>query len=281
MKKIGFITNINRDTDMSVTRTLIAFVRDLGCEAIEFAHSVTDDVDFIVVLGGDGTMLRAARYAAHRATPLLGINLGNVGYLTDADKTHAEESITKVLTGNYKIERRMMLEVHTANGGTHLALNDIVIYRGAVSRLIECAVSINGDYMDTFRADGLVVATPTGSTAYSLAAGGPVLKPYAKMVVITPISPQSLSARPVVLPHEDNIQIRIKKSPQIDVSQISISFDGERVSPSKLADIMEGELEISVATSEHFTNIIKTNNIGFYETLRIKIGRDFAAVSGR
>ena len=281
MKKVGFITNINRDTDRSVTRTLTAFVQSLGCEAIEFADSITTYVDFIVVLGGDGTMLRAARYAAPQAIPLLGINLGNVGYLTDADRAHAKESITKVLAGDFKIEQRMMLEAHTAKSGPHLALNDVAIYRGAVSRLVECQVSVNGDYMDTFRADGLVVATPTGSTAYSLAAGGPVLKPDAKMMVITPISPQSLSARPVVLPHSDTIKIRLKNTPQIYVSKISISFDGEGVAPAEMIDIAGDEIVISISASPYHTNIIKTKDFSFYETLRMKIGRDFAATTGR
>jgi len=273
MKKIGFVTNINRDTDMSVTHNLMDQVRSLGCETIELPNGIPSDMhlDFIIVLGGDGTMLRAAGYATAHDTPLLGINLGNIGYLTDVERTHAMESIQRVLNGEYKIERRMMLEAQMGNNGVHLALNDIAIYRGGCSRMIECEVLINGEYMNTFRADGLIISTPTGSTAYNLAAGGPVLKPDVQMVAITPISPQSLSARPAVVSGDDDICIRLKYSPQIDLELIAISVDGERVKIPKAADLVGGELEISVTQSAHFTNIIKTTNFGFYEILRMKM----------
>jgi len=276
MKKIGFVTNINRDTDMSVTHDLMAYVRSLNCETVELPDGIPSDVylDFIIVLGGDGTMLRAARYAGFHDIPLLGINLGNIGYLTDVEKSQAKNSIQRVLSDEFKIEKRMMLEVQMCKNDAHLALNDIAIYRGGCSRMIECEVLINGEYMDTFRADGLIISTPTGSTAYNLAAGGPVLKPDAQMVVITPISPQSLSARPAVVSGDDDIRIRLKYSPQIDLELVAISIDGERVKIPKADDLVGGELEISISQSKHFTNIIKTTSFGFYEILRMKLHKE-------
>ncbi|MCL2397137.1 MAG: NAD(+)/NADH kinase [Defluviitaleaceae bacterium] len=283
MKKIGFFPNTDRDLQLATTRDLADFVRALGCEVFatkELApllpnncqfmknyREVCDEVDFLVVLGGDGTMLKAAGHAVYSGTPLLGINLGNVGYLTDVEKNHAKSAISRILADNYKIQQRMMLQAGLG-AATRLALNDITIYRGFSPRMIQCVVHINGEYMDTFRADGLVISTPTGSTAYNLAAGGPVLKPDAKMVAITPICPASLSARPAVISHEDHIHIRLPNT-----RDTVISFDGEGINHADVTSVCGNELEILITPSQYVTNIIKTNSYGFYEVLRKKIGK--------
>jgi NAD+ kinase len=265
MKRIGFFTNVHKDIDLATTRELISFVRDLGCESLEFTGCAFFDVDFLVVLGGDGTMLQAADCAVHYSTPLLGINMGNVGYLTDVEKSQAKNAIQKVLEGNYQIQERMMLSVNKA-GHENFALNDIIIHRGSCTRMIECAVKVDGEHMDTFRADGIIVATPTGSTAYNFAAGGPVLKPDAQMVILTPICPQSPSARSVVVSVDEDIEIRVSHAPQS-----TVSFDGAIVSTSEVAEVADDGFSIAVRPNDYRTKIIKTNSLGFYEILRMKM----------
>ena len=263
MKRVGFFTNIDKDVDMATTRELMAFVRDLGHEALE--ENIFCNVDFVVVLGGDGTMLRAASFAAAHSVPLLGINLGNVGYLTDVEKSQAKNAIQKVLDGNYQIQERMMLTV-SENNHHYFALNDIVVHRGACARMVECAVSVDGELLGTIRADGLIIATPTGSTAYNLAAGGPVLKPDAQMVIITPICPQSLTSRPVVVSVAQAVEIRVSHAPQA-----TISFDGTITDTNDIALSENGNFSITVWPNKHIAKIIKTNSLGFYEILRMKM----------
>jgi len=284
MKKIGFLPNITRDANLYATCDLMGFAADLGyqvaslseysqflpsyCELMDSTNELCQISDFIVTLGGDGTVLKAASYAALTATPLLGINLGNVGYLTDAERANAKESITKVVKGNYKIQERMMLQVSHGGDSPSLALNDVTINRGLSSRLIQCVVHINGEYMDTFRADGIIISTPTGSTAYNLAAGGPIVRPDAKMVVITPISPHSLSTRPAVISHEDIVSIRF-----VNNHDIVVSADGEAISLPTAPDYHDGETEILISQAKYSTHIIKTNSFGFYEILRMKFSK--------
>lgn len=277
MKKIGFYPNINKDVNLAKTCDLIRFVTGLGhdaaalakfssmlpnnCELMETTDELFKIADFIITLGGDGTILQAAQHAALTGIPLLGINLGHVGYLTDAEMHSAKASITKVLKGNFKIQNRMMLQA-CLGGAPYLALNDITIYRGRSPRLIQCIVTVNGEYMNTFRADGIIIATPTGSTAYNLAAGGPIIRPDTKMVVVTPISPHSLNVRPAVLSHEDIVSIRFPNN-----QDMVISADGEAIGQPLT---YEGETEILISLSKYSTNIIKTNSFGFYEIMRMK-----------
>ena len=264
-KAIGFFTNIDKDIGMATTRDLMNFARSLGCEVLEYHGNVCLDVDFVVVLGGDGTMLRAAKFAAECSVPLLGINMGNVGYLTDVENSQAKTAIQKVLAGDYQMQERLMLSTEMADI-QHFALNDIVLHRGSGARMIECVVQVDGEQMNTFRADGLIIATPTGSTAYNMAAGGPVLKPDAQMVIITPICPQSPSARPVVVSVERNIEIHVTQA-----TQVTISFDGVIMNPLDIALETDGGFSIVIWPNDYRTKIIKTNSLGFYEILRMKM----------
>ncbi|MCL2169402.1 MAG: NAD(+)/NADH kinase [Defluviitaleaceae bacterium] len=261
MKKIAFFTNFDRDANGAVTERLKGFVREAG-------HVVFDgeNPDFMVVLGGDGTMLSAARHAARSGIPLLGVNLGQIGYLTDVDASEAEVSLAKLLSGQYAVEERMMLEAIFLNTtmSSILALNDIVIHRGTNPRPIELEIGINGAFMGKFRADGVVISTPTGSTAYNLSAGGPLLKPDAKMLAITPICPHSLSGRPAIVAHDDILTVCIDNLPQT-----TIDCDGE---PVDLGSIT-GTLSLKIKASRHTTNIIRTHSLSFYETFRIKMGK--------
>ncbi|MCL2350369.1 MAG: NAD(+)/NADH kinase [Defluviitaleaceae bacterium] len=256
MKRIAFFTNPYHDEGLVLTQKLKQFV-------CQFEHTISDigDADYIVVLGGDGTMLAAAR--ASGGTPLLGINLGNVGYLTDAQAAQGEQAIEKLLSGNFQIQTRMMLEAAYTGGQAVLALNDIVIHRGHSPRPIRCHIAVNGERMDEFNADGIVVSTPTGSTAYNLSAGGPLLKPDARMIAITPICAHSASARPAVVSHEDTITISIQ-NPQ----DIIVTCDGERVFDNIECGNM---MKIDVRTAKQTTQIVKTHSLSFYELFRTKM----------
>ncbi|MCL1884500.1 MAG: NAD(+)/NADH kinase [Defluviitaleaceae bacterium] len=215
---------------------------------------------FCVVLGGDGTVLRAAHYAAVCDVPMLGINLGNLGFLTDVDKKNGIKALGKVLAGNHLLEKRIMLEAEFGTSKViplqeRLALNEI--YIGVSGKLIEYSLYVNEQYMDSIRADGIIISTPTGSTAYNLAAGGPLLMPFGHMIVITPVCPHSLSARPLVIGSSDTVRIVAKNTSQVSV-------DGYL-----RGKIHAGE-SVFIKASHHRATIIKTTHVNFYTTLRKK-----------
>jgi len=204
LKKVGIISNFDKDAGLKVTKTIADFLEQKGADLLMLENmakplnmgryavsekELYNESDFLVVLGGDGTILGAGRKAAIYDTPLLGINLGTLGYLTDVEKSGAKTSLEKVLKGDYKIEKRMILEGFISSKGKSgiLALNDVCIFRGSFSKIVKLNLFINNEYLYTYRADGVIISTPTGSTAYNLSAGGPILKPDVQMVVITPI----------------------------------------------------------------------------------------------
>lgn len=278
LKKIGFIPNVERDKDLTTTKELLRFVKTRGCQSFvtkEICDKIGDgydvtvsehmehDVDFFLVLGGDGTILHAAKTAAVHDIPLIGVNVGNLGYLTDVEKSGAKNALDMVFGGQYKLEKRMMLEAETegcAFGGTQIALNDVCVSHGASLRQIEFEILINGEYIDTYSADGIIVCTPTGSTAYNLSAGGPILRPDSEMIAITPICPHTLHARSSVMSSEDIIEI---KTPESMAKDIVISLDGQ--------NIMSTGYNIKIRRSKFYTTIIKTNKLGFYDILRQKM----------
>lgn len=232
---------------MSYTKEVELFLRDRGVIIVPEGFKA----DFWVVLGGDGTMLRAAHDAAKLDVPLLGINLGNMGFLTDADRHEGFDVLAKALSGEYEAQKRLMLIT-----GENLALNEVVV--GKVSgSLIEFCIYVNDMHMDNIRADGIIVATPTGSTAYNLSAGGPILAPYSQMMVITPICPHSLSSRPWVLPAEDRVCI-------IPKDQAALVLDGERVAT------IAPDIGVEITRAPFFATIMKTSSVPFYEILRKK-----------
>jgi len=280
MQNIGFIPNIDRDQNLETTKALVRFAVANGHKAYiddalypllanTGATAAEGDLgkcaDFFVVLGGDGTILHAAQYAAMHDKPLIGFNLGNLGYLTDVEGTEAEVALGQVLAGHYNTEKRMMLEVSIEGSVTEapmLALNDVCITRGARSKMIGCRVFVNDDYIDTYHADGLIVCTPTGSTAYNLSAGGPILKPELEAIAITPICPHTLYARASVISAEDVITIQTLANAPEDVT---LSLDGHNTRP------IGKNATIRVTRSAQYTTILKTNQLGFYDILRTKM----------
>jgi len=238
-------------------RELISFSRVIGFQIVDCAEKV----DFVVVIGGDGTMLAAAQKVAHSGTPLLGINHGKIGYLTDVEASLGKESLRRLFAGEHKVEVRMMISAQIAGCEPILALNDLTVHRGQSPRPLRLKIGINSEIINDFRADGVIIATPTGSTAYNLSAGGPLLRPDAEMVAITPICPQSLNGRPIVVASDDVITIVAENA-----TDALIASDGRRI----FGDCAAADLEITVKRSSFVTNIVKTHPMGFYEVFREK-----------
>ncbi len=280
MNKIGIITNIDKDAELVSTKELALWAEEKGCDVLLNASlcrkigcgipmSSTDEIyekaDFVVVLGGDGTILRVARRNAKYSTPILGINFGTLGYLADVEKADAKDAIEKVLAGDYKIEKRMMLEAYIERGcvshDTQLALNEVCVNNANVSRMISLSVEVNDEYINTFRADGIIVSSPTGSTAYNLSAGGPILNPNTELMTITHICPHALYARPIVVSGDDVIKIKVAG----DYSSTQVSLDGQSGERIKNGDT------VVIKKSKYCTDIIKTSNLSFFDILRRKM----------
>ncbi|MCL1878431.1 MAG: NAD(+)/NADH kinase [Defluviitaleaceae bacterium] len=286
IERIKIIANEDKDPCFAYVRDVETFLRGRGVcvEAIPMhAKRALDTVDIfayprdvsksenthdsegkplcgIVVLGGDGTMLRVAHYAAVCNIPMLGINLGNLGFLTDVDRAHGIDAIEKVLTDKFIEEKRLMLEAEFGAEKIvplqqRLALNDVCI--GVSGKLVEYSVYVNEQRLATIRADGILVSTPTGSTAYNLAAGGPILMPGGKMFVITPICPHSLSARPWVVDASDAVRVVAKQA-----SQVVIDGDFRGAIPA-------GE-SVFIKESGYHATILRTTSVNFYKTLERK-----------
>lgn len=279
MKQIGFITNLEKDLDLSFTKGLVEFVEEKGCVALLVEENkacltskakllseneLYERADFVVVLGGDGTILGVAEKSALFEVPILGINLGTLGYLAEVEKNDAKKAINDVLKGNFKIEKRMMLEAYIGEESNNLekiALNEVAVKNGNFSRMMEISLEINNQYVDTYRADGIIVSTPTGSTAYNLSAGGPILKPDTELMAITYICPHALFSRPYVVSGNDIVKISIGRNG----GNAIYSLDGQR------NYTMENEKSITVKRSKYYTRIINTSDLSFYDILRRKM----------
>lgn len=228
------------------------------------AKQLAREVDLLLVFGGDGTMLRVARDTAGVATPMLGINIGGLGFLTAVPSDQLERALKLIWQGGFKFERRALIEAATRVGGKvirQLALNDIVIGRGEVARLIDLEVDVNADPLTRYRCDGLIVSSPTGSTAYSLAAGGAVVLPTAEVFALTPICPHTLSNRSLIVPL--NATIRIKPVSK-NVATI-LSADGEVITELSPGDV------VTVRRSRHSVKLMHLADSSFFEALRRKL----------
>lgn len=209
--------------------------------------------DFAFVIGGDGTILKAARFYSEYETPIFGINLGRLGFLSQSSPDNLEVSVGKILSGDYKVEKRMML-----SAGDYSALNDFVIKGGLSSRTSRFALAINGKFVCEYLADGIIVSTPTGSTAYGMAAGGPVLAPDVDAIVIVPICPHTFSARPILVSGDDEIKILPCKN-----NEYSVSSDGQVA--------FELSEELVIKKSAFKANLALLNGNDFYKVLRNKL----------
>ncbi|OUW63645.1 MAG: hypothetical protein CBD58_00020 [bacterium TMED198] len=220
--------------------------------------------DVIISSGGDGTILSTVRRQGSLLKPILGIHIGSFGFLAQSTESDMEEKINKIINREYIIEKRMMLEVSISSNQQRIkynALNDVIIDQGESIRLLKCKVQVNGIYLNTYTSDGLIFASPTGSTAYSLSSGGPIISPDMKAIILTPICPQSLSARPIIFSDNSAISIEFES----DSGGMILAVDGQVRIQIKKTDV------INIQKSKNKANIIQFNDSDYFSTLRNKM----------
>ena len=222
-------------------------------------------VEMVVVLGGDGTLLTAARALHKKQVPILGVNLGGLGFLTEITLAELYPMLEAILRGEYKTDERMLLEASVWRkekvADTFQVLNDVVINKGALARIIELETSVDQAYLTTFRADGLVISTPTGSTGYSLSAGGPIVYPSLQSIIITPICPHTMTNRPIIVPKEATINVTLCSADQ----EVFLTLDGQVGFKMELRDRVE------IKKGEGFVKLIKSPSRSYFEVLRQKL----------
>ena len=287
MDKFYIITNRDKDQNLRFTEEIVQYLKEHGkkCQVqqaerrVEGEHHYTDpalipeDTQCILVLGGDGTLLQAARDVVHREIPMLGINLGTLGFLAEIDKTSIYTALDKLFEDDYEIEERMMLTGTVWRGdkitGQDVALNDIVISRvGPPLRVIGFNNYVNDGYLNSYNADGIIIATPTGSTGYSLSCGGPIISPNAAMTVMTPIAPHTLNTRSIIFPEDDVITVELGEGRRQIQENGLASFDGDVEVPMSTGD------RIVIKKASVSVKILKLNHLSFVEVLRQKMSNN-------
>ena len=278
------MTNSVKDKDLELTNQIAEYLRGHGRTCViqvqnhdkeEWSYHFTDvnqlpkDVDCIIVLGGDGTLLRAARDVVDKQIPLCGINLGNMGYLAEIDVNSIYPALDCLLNDEYEIEKRMMLKgsIYRDNEllEQNIALNDIVISRKGATRVGHFNIYVNDEFLNAYEADGIIVSTPTGSTGYSLSAGGPIISPSASMLLVTPLAAHTLNSRSIVFSDADKITIEIGQRQAGVMEETIASFEG-----ASLTNLMTGDCVV-IEKSKKDTRIAKINDISFLEVLRNKM----------
>lgn len=241
-----------------------------NCTIVIDAHNsqsetIPDDLACIIVLGGDGTFLAAARFIGHRDIPLMGIKFGEVGFLSETTEENLEQAVSRLLEGKYLINQRTRLDIKVIRDGKQVidvdVLNDAVINKSALSRLTSCAVYLDSNYLTTYKADGLIVAPPTGSTAYSLAAGGPVVSPEVPSIILTPICPFTLTNRPLIIPDSTHIEIRLEGSPE----DMVLTLDGQEGFEMNPKD------KIFIKKSRHNIKMISFEDQSYFNVLKARL----------
>ena len=285
MKKFALLTNYSKDKRLVYTRMIKTYITENGGsywipryisepdkdgdQRYDFSD-MPEDIECVLVLGGDGTLLQAARELLQRHIPLLGINLGTLGFLTSAEKSELPKCLDSVLDDSCSIDERMILEGVAYHGSEkiqmNIALNDVIIARAGFSRLVELKIYVNGELLSIYNADGIIVSTPTGSTGYSLSAGGPIIFPQTDVIVITPICPHSLQARSLVVSGEDRIMIEIGRRRKTQKEEAMVTFDGRSAQELETGD------RIEIYKAQETTQLIRLKGRSFYQVLQNKIG---------
>ena len=232
---------------------------------MEFSQ-LADECDVLFAIGGDGTILSTVRRLGQKMKPILGIHIGGLGFLSQCAENNLKESIDYILKEDYTVSRRMLLEVHIKLDNkvdqVFWALNDIVVDHGPSARILKAEVHVSNQYLNTYEGDGIIISTPTGSTAYSLSAGGPIIYPSMDTITVTPICPHSLSARPIVLQGQDLIMIDFPEP----YDGLALAIDGQiRVS-------INDQTKIQISQAQHFAQLVNLPSNGYFKTLRTKMG---------
>ena len=279
MKKIALFAKVHDPRCQVVAGELIPWLVARGCEPLVEAHlarhlawpsgmadeDIPGEADLVVVLGGDGTLISVARLVGDSRVPILGINLGSLGFLTEITVDELYPALEACLAGEYHTSERMMLHVTIERGGEiiaeHRVLNDAVINKGALARIIDLEATVNGHYLTTFKADGLIISSPTGSTGYCLSANGPIVHPSLDCIVITPICPHTLTNRSIVVDRNAEVTLILKSQHE----DVYLTLDGQVGVEMKMGDMVR----IMKAVSK--TRLVTSVNRDFFEVLRTKL----------
>ncbi len=263
--KVALVTRDDLPDGDPTRLKVMKVLHGLGAELVE--KKTRGAIDAVVVLGGDGTLLRAVQRVSTEDTPILGVNLGSLGFLTEITSDEVEEALRTLISGDYTYSWRSMLSATLVRGGgheplVHQGLNDVTIAKAStVSRIVEFTVSVGNRFVSEFRADGLIVSSPTGSTAYNLAAGGPILHPSLDAVVLTPICPHMLSYRPLVIPASTPVRMRVRSS----TSPVHVTVDGQWSREVMPAD------ELVVSMGKRRLKLVTSPARDYFEVLRTKL----------
>jgi len=285
MKRIGIIAKQNKPEAVTISRQLIEWLKPKGVEvyleeglgkavnlheAFSSQNTVKREeipahVEMIIVLGGDGTLLSVARLVGHHQVPILGVNLGGLGFLTEITLDELYQVLERVLQGDFTADERVVLNTAVIRRGERLTefmvLNDAVINKGALARIIDLETTINGEYLTTFKSDGLIISTPTGSTAYNLSAGGPIVYPSLHCIIITPICPHTLTNRPIMIPDDVVVRAVLKSKQQ----EVVLTLDGQQ------GFVLEFEDVVEVKKAHGRILLIKSPYRHYFELLREKL----------
>jgi NAD+ kinase len=280
VRKLGLVLKRHDHSVPRIVSGIIPWLQEQGVEIFVDQDSVGEPllvsativppdelperVDAVSVFGGDGTFLYAGRIVAARGVPILGINLGSLGFLTEVKQERMRDAFKGLITGNYELEERMLLDVEVLKKGDHfaryLALNDAVINKGALARIIELEVSVDAQLVTMTRSDGIIISTPTGSTGYSLSAGGPILHPTLEALIITPICPHTLTNRPVVVPDSAVVGVCLRHG-----KDVMLTVDGQVGMPLDQGDCLR------IGKARHPMRIIQIEASPFFKLLREKL----------
>ena len=279
-KTIGIISRPRRSNLAEVVPPLLAWLEEHGVRTVldpetagslkddglgKTRHQVAEQADLLLVLGGDGTLLAAAREAAPRGVPILPVNMGSLGFLASFTVDELYPALEATLSGESIINERVLLLVERVNRGEILTkqrvLNDCVVHKGTLARMIELELYVDDGFVCRYRADGLIVATPTGSTAYSMSAGGPIVHPMVESILITPICPHTLSDRPVVIHDTSKIELRVAESSE----SVFLTLDGQTGVPMQVGD------RVRITRAEERLKLIQPPNKSYFEILRSKL----------
>lgn len=272
MKNIGININISKDKDRIVTTEIINFIdkniKDVKIKIFDNLEDLTKEqaekIDIMISLGGDGTILSTARKVSMYDIPILGINLGHLGFLASAELCELKECIIKLSKSQYKIEERIMLECRVQKGEEekiYYALNEVVISKGTLARILEYSIKIDGKFYTKFMSDGIIVSTPTGSTAYSLSAGGPIISPTLSLISITPICPLSLGVRTMVIDSKNEVNVVLNKV----YRPVYLTVDGQE--SQEISNIHK----VYIKEASFKCKIIRINGYDYFKILRKKI----------
>lgn len=282
MKHFLIITNSQKDKDLKLTRNIQNYIGQKGGSCVCFSsrgeeakdaapekEEIPSETECVLVLGGDGTLIRAASKLVESGLPLMGVNLGTVGYLCELEEKNVFLAIDQLMEDSFVVEERMMLHGYGISHGkevaANVALNDVVIHRTGALSILNLIVSVNGEYLNTFHADGIIISTPTGSTAYNMSAGGPIVDPKAKMILLTPINEHELNSRSIVISADDEVMIEIVQRRSQKDETVEVSFDGDNAIKLEVGD------KIVIKQAEPVTRICKLSKESFLEILRKKM----------